>query len=136
MRGVFEILLSRPDGLTAKDVLEKLEELVPPSAYEKSTYPNRSNVRRYEKVVRFSTIGPTKAGWLVKNKGTWSLTDEGRAAFQKYRDPEAFTRETNRLYRAWKADQPTEDLVDEAEKDPDEAGVTLEEAEEAAWSEC
>jgi hypothetical protein len=24
---------------------------------------------------------PVKAGWLVKNKGQWSLTDDGRAAY-------------------------------------------------------
>jgi restriction system protein len=134
MRGVFEILLPRPDGLPAKDVLEQLEKLVPPNTFEEATYPNRPNVRRYEKIVRFASIGPTKAGWLVKNKGTWSLTDGGRAAFQKFSDPETFMREAGRLYRAWKADQPA-DLVDEPEGSVREAVVTVEEAEEAAWSE-
>ena len=56
-------------------------------------------MRRYGKVVRFATIGPVKAGWLVKNKGQWTLTDEGRAAYAKFTDPEAFMREAARLYR-------------------------------------
>jgi restriction system protein len=136
--GVFEILRnSRDDGLPAKEVLRQLEKVVPPNAFEEGTYPNRPNVRRYEKIVRFATIGPVKAGWLVKDKGTWSLTDAGRAAFENLRDPEAFIREASRLYRVWKADQPTDriDSVDDLEEDANDAVATLEEAEEAAWSE-
>lgn len=134
VRGVFQILLQQPDGIRAKEVLRRLEELVPPTEFEVSTYPNRPNVRRYEKIVRFSTITVVKAGWLVKNKGSWSLTDEGRAAFEKFTDPEEFNREARRLYREWKADQPV-DEPDVAEEDSGQAATTLEEAEEAAWSE-
>jgi restriction system protein len=93
-----------------------------------------TDVRRYEKIVRFSTIGAVKAGWLIKNKGAWSLSDEGRAAFQRFRDPEAFYRETGRLYRQWKADQPVEE-PEETTEESGQAATTLEEAEEAAWSE-
>src|SRR5660398_210825 len=54
VRGVFQILLRYPDGLQAKNVLSRLEEVVPPTEFEASTYPNRPGVRRYEKIVRFS----------------------------------------------------------------------------------
>lgn len=136
VRGVFRILLEHPDGLPAKEVLQRLEAVVPPTGFEQSTYPNpdRPNVRRYEKIVRFSTIAAVKAGWLVKNKGSWSLTDEGRAAFEHFKDPESFQREAGRLYREWKADQPAGEAAD-SEEVPSEASTTLEEAEEAAWSE-
>ncbi len=134
LRGVFQILLDYPDGLRAKDILRRLEEMVPPTEFEASTYPNRPTVRRYEKIVRFTTIAAVKAGWLVKNKGSWSLTDAGRGAFQKFRDPEEFNREAWRLYRVWKADQPAGDL-EEPEDDSSQAAATLEEAEEGAWSE-
>lgn len=134
VQGVFRILLEQPDGLPAKEVLRRLEEQVPPTEFEASTYPNRPDVRRYEKIVRFSTITVVKAGWLVKNKGSWSLTDEGRAAFEKFTDPEAFNREAQRLYSEWKAGQPRDELegVDEGSG---QAAATLEEAEESAWSE-
>ncbi|RMG53055.1 MAG: Mrr restriction system protein [Acidobacteria bacterium] len=134
IRGVFEILLRHPDGLRAKEVLRQLEELVPPTAFEASTYPNRPNVRRYEKIVRFATITVVKAGWLIKSKGLWSLTDEGRAALERFTDPEAFNREARRLYREWKADQPV-DESDGPDEESGQAAATLEEAEEAAWSE-
>lgn len=134
VRGVFHILSQQSDAVPAKVVLDRLANLVPPTTFEASTYPNRPNVRRYEKIIRFSTIGAVKAGWLVKNKGAWSLTDSGRAAFARFKDPEAFQREAGRLYREWKADQPI-DVADEEEAESGTAATTLEEAEEAAWSE-
>jgi hypothetical protein len=47
IRGVFQILLPQPDGLPFKDVLDQLEELVPPSVSENGAYPTRPNARRY-----------------------------------------------------------------------------------------
>jgi restriction system protein len=140
-RGVFRILLEHPEGLQAKEVLRRLEELVPPTDFENSRYPKNRSQRRFEKIVRFGTIGPTKAGWLLKDKGTWSLTAEGREAFEHYSDPEQFMREARRLYRRWKDAQPSkEDHTDPADESADaeeepEATTILEEAEESAWSE-
>lgn len=134
VRGVFQILKDEPDALPAKEVLRRLVDVVPPTPFEASTYPDKPNVRRYERIVRFSTIASVKAGWLIKSKGTWSLTDEGLLAFNKFTDPEEFSREAGRLYRQWKADQPI-DEADTTEEDEGEAAATLEEAEEAAWHE-
>jgi restriction system protein len=134
VRGVFKLLLPHPEGLPAKLILEKLVETVPPNEFEKTTYPRRPDVRRYEKIVRFSTIGPVKAGWLVKNKGLWTLTDAGRRAYERFVDPEEFMREAARLYRKWAAEQPQEPDAPVDEGSPD-AATTLEEAEEAAWTE-
>jgi len=134
VRGVFQILLKHPDGLPAKDVLQQMEQLVPPTEFEQSIYPKHPNVRRYEKIIRFSTIAAVKGGWLIKDKGLWSLTAEGRDAFEKFRDPEKFSLERGRLYRKWKEGQPKEENEAEAE-DSGEAAATLEEAEEAAWTE-
>jgi len=135
VRGVFKILLNHPDGLTAKEVLQQLQTVVPPTPFERSNYPNRPNVRRYEKIVRFATINAVKAGWLVKDKGLWYLTDEGRAAYAKFPDPESFDREARRLYREWWADQPAEEADEVEEEVRRDRATTVEEAEEAAWSE-
>src|SRR5712692_447925 len=96
-RGVFKILLDHPEGLPAKDVLQRLEQVVPPSDFEKSNYPRRPNIRRFEKMARFSTIAPVKAGWLVKSKGRWYVTEEGKKAYNQITDPEKFMREAHRL---------------------------------------
>lgn len=71
--------MDAPEGLPAADVLKALEKRVPPTPDEQEDYASSPGVRRYEKVVRFATIGPVKAGWLVKNKGIWTLTDDGLA---------------------------------------------------------
>jgi restriction system protein len=131
VRGVFAILHDQPDGMAAADVLKAVEIRVPPTPFENSTYPSSPNVRRYEKIVRFSTINAVKAGWMVKEKGRWSLTDDGRAAYARFPEPGEFMRESMRLYRAWKKQQPeseSEEEVDEAA----ETATTLEEAEETA----
>jgi len=134
VRGVFKLLSSHSEGLPAKSVLEKLQDLVPPTEFERTTYPRRPGVRRYEKIVRFSTISSVKAGWLVKNRGLWTLTDTGRKAYDEFPDPELFIREASRLYRKWAAEQPHEDEAPTEDNSPD-AATTLEEAEEGAWTE-
>jgi restriction system protein len=132
-RGVFRILLNYPDGLPANEVLEKLESVVPPTDFEKSDYPKHPGVRRFEKMVRFATIAPVKAGWLVKSKGRWTLADEGKKAYERFQDPEKFVKEGGRLYKQW-AESRT-DLVPEVEEEGPDAASTIEEAEEASWSE-
>lgn len=135
VRGVLEILARHPDGLQVAEVMRELEAAVPPTPFEASTYPNRPQVRRYEKIVRFSTIPSVKSGWLVKDKGLWSLTDEGRTALESFRDPERLMRESVRLYQAWKKTRPEPDEEAEAEEETVEAATTWEEAEDTAWTE-
>jgi restriction system protein len=132
-RGVFKILLNYPDGLPANEVLEKLESVVPPTDFEKSDYPKHPGVRRFEKIVRFATIAPVKAGWLIKSKGRWILTGEGKIAYETFQDPEKFVKEGGRLYKQWAESRP--DTVSEVEEEGPDATSTIEEAEESAWTE-
>jgi restriction system protein len=133
VRGVFSILLEHPEGWALSDVLTELEKRVPPTPFEDSFYPNSPNVRRYGKIVRFSTIGPVKAGWLVKDKGHWTLTDDGRGAYEAYPDPEDLYTRARQLYREWKKGQPDDDGDGPDDGDETVPSTTLEEAEEAAW---
>jgi restriction system protein len=139
-RAVFTVLLDQPDGLLAGAVLTRVVELVPPGGIELEPYPSRPQTRRYENVVRFATIGPVKAGWLVKQRGLWSLTAEGRDAYAAFPDPVTFQREAARLYRVWKKAQlgSAETAAGDTDDDFGEPAVgtrAFEEAEEAAWEE-
>jgi len=142
-RGVIKILLDHSEGLPAKEVLQRLEQLLPPTDFEKGNYPKHPNVRRFEKMARFATIGPVKAGWLVKTKGRWYVTEDGRKVYKEIQDPAEFAREATRRYYEWKAAHPTtteevedENLETSAPVDTDVDTVsTLEEAEENAWLE-
>ena len=142
MRGVIKILLDSPDGLPAKEVLHRLESVVPPTEFEKSDYPKHPGIRRFEKMARFATIGPVKAGWLVKSKGHWYVTEEGKKAYNQIQDPAQFNREARRLYLQWRASQP--EAITEFEEGGSEGtgplekaaeASTVEEAEETAWAE-
>jgi restriction system protein len=131
MRAAFAALLENPDGLPAAEVLRRVELAVPPTPFEAADYPNRPGTRRFEKLVRFFSINTVKAGWLLKQKGTWYITDEGKAAYQKFTDPEAFMKEAIRLYRAWAKAQPDAPALPgagEAEVDAPDAASVLEEA--------
>lgn len=136
VRKLFEILLDQPEGMKAADAVAALANAVELTEYEAGEYP--SGGRRFDKIVRFATIDCVKAGWLVKDKGVWSITDKGETAYQDIPDSEKFYSEATRLYRKWKKEQPTEntggddDIDDAIEKS---ASITLEKAEESAWAE-
>ncbi|AXA91413.1 restriction endonuclease [Massilia sp. YMA4] len=149
LQELFAILLASPAGLPAREALHQLAASVTLTPYEAGEY--ESGGRRFEKVVRFATVDCVKAGWLVKDKGTWSVTDEGRQALQAYPHPEEFYRRAVKLYAEWKASQPNSDTgsastmanelkpADEISASPDTSAkavsVTFDEAEEQAWSE-
>ena len=118
-------------------MLRRVETAVPPTPFEAADYPNRPGVRRFEKLVRFFSINTVKAGWLLKQKGTWYLTEEGKAAYHKFTEPEIFQREAMRLYREWAKAQPDSATVAdaaEAEADAPDAATVLEEAIETSSS--
>lgn len=136
IRKVFEILLANENGLPAKEVLDRVEKSLTLTDFEKGAFPKTPKVRRFEKLVRFATIAPVKAGWLVKEKGRWTITEAGKKAFQEFPDPEKLDREAGRLYREWRRREPLEVAEGEAEElQTQDAVITLEEAEEMAWSE-
>lgn len=137
LRKLFEILLPLPDGLPAREALERLASSIELTPYESGDYD--SGGRRFEKIVRFATVDCVKAGWLTKNKGRWSITEEGRNAFQSFGDPEVFYRRAIKLYNEWKATRPEADPDSPTDENGDVSGkaasITFEQAEEQAWEE-
>lgn len=135
VRKGLEVLLSSPEGLPAREVIRRVEESLGLTPFEKSYYATNPKVRRFEKIIRFSTIPAVKAGWLIKDKGRWTITEEGRRALASYPSPEQFMRESVRLYQAWRRDQGDEGVDEDLEAATPGAATTLEEAQESAWSE-
>lgn len=143
LRELFNILMPTPDGLRASEALQTLSERVTLTPYEADTY--ESGGRRFDKIVRFATVDCVKAGWLVKEKGIWTITDEGSKVHATLTDPEAFYRQAVKLYNAWRSAQPDAEPLpavgaEDAEPlDTDNTAkavrITYEEAEEHAWTE-
>jgi restriction system protein len=137
LRTLFEILLQHPEGLRARDAVQATASHLTLTEWEQGEF--ESGGWRFDKILRWSTVDCVKAGWLVKNKGQWSVTDEGRKAYETIRDPEAFARRALELYNQWRKDQPAAE-ADEGEDSDDgtsgkEVSVTFEQAEEQSWSE-
>lgn len=135
LRGVFKILLDAPDGMRGREVLCRLEKDVPPTSFEAREYPNSPGIRRYENIVRFSTVTCVKAGWLEKSKGNWRLTEAGVKAYRTFSDPEQFKRESVKLYRRWAETNFDNDMGKSDEVMDKPVNVTLETADEQAWAE-
>ncbi len=135
LRKLFEILIARPEGMRAKDVLDALQSKVELTEYEKGQFASGQGIR-FVRIVRFATIDLVKAGWLLKEKGWWTVTEQGKEAFQKYKDPAEFYRTAQKLYREWGINNPdTSDVEVEEKVDESQAAITYEEAEEQAWNE-
>lgn len=137
-RILFEILLARPDGLPAREATAEVERRLTLAPYELEELTLGPS--RFRKNFSFGTIDMVKAGWLHKHKGSWTVTEQGRQAYQGYRDPGAFYSQALSLYKKWRQSRAVSGGVDEG----DEAGeasteksvqVTFEQAEEQAWAE-
>lgn len=138
LRGLFKLLMAAPQGLQASEALARLKDAVPPTEYERGSYASGSGPR-YEKNVRFATVDCVKAGWMIKERGVWTVTPEGAEAYKQHKAPGDFYRAAVRGYRAWQATQSAPAGVAEElgaeESESREAALTLEQAEEQAWSE-
>jgi len=135
LRVIFKLLFDKPEGMPAKDVLAEIPKVMTLTEYESGYYPSTPNSTRFEKIVRFATIALVKASWLVKSKGRWFITEEGKQAYNKITDPEEFYKEAVRLYHEWKKARPQEVVLDvnNEEEESSKVAVTVEEAEELAW---
>jgi restriction system protein len=144
LRELFKILMATTDGMRASEALQILASRFTLTPYEADNYESGS--RRFEKIVRFATVDCVKAGWLVKDKGIWSITDEGRTAHAELTDPESFYKRACKLYAEWKAAQPDAETstatgislansVDDVANTAKAVSVTFEESEEQAWAE-
>lgn len=138
---LFRILQKNPDGIKARDALNTLANTVTLTEYESGAYESG---RRFEKIVRFATVDTVRAGWMVKDAGIWTITEEGLKALESFSGPHDFYREAARLYRQWhkahKGSKPPVisvgleegiEIEDESEKN---VSVSYEEAREQAQS--
>ncbi len=133
LREVCTILWDKPEGLPAKVILDNVAKVIPLTDFEKGSYSSNPNDTRYTKIIRFGTIGMVKAGWLIKNKGYWTLTDLGKNAFNKFRDPDDFFKEASRLYQVWVKSKPKIIETTEINDTTDTDFFAIEQAEENAW---
>ena len=120
IRGVIELLWTRPDGLSGSEVIIRLPEIIQLTEYE-TGFSSSSHLPRYARAVRLATLPLVKAGWLMKtDKGQWFITEDGRDACRRYAKPQDLFLEALRLSEDDKQNIP-------------EILVSLELIQEKAW---
>jgi len=129
-RNVLTVLRDHSEGLHWKDLFAELDRIMPPNEFENGTYES-SGQRRRPYIIRFSTIALVKAGWLIKDKGIWSITKEGREALLSHKTSAEIQKQSGLLYNEWRSNQP-EDEEDPTQNHEIEMVVSVEEAEDNA----
>jgi restriction system protein len=120
LRAVFLRLWQEDAGLPVADVLAHIPQAIQLTDTEKADFPP-THTPRYARVIRLATRPYVKAGWLVKSKGRWFLTDEGKQACKTFTTAEAFAQEAGRMMTEWRQDRQL-------------LTVVTEEAQEMAWA--
>lgn len=133
-------VLAEAGPMPAAEAVKAARDQLTPSEHELGSYPSQPGVPRIDTMIRYGTIGPAKAGWLIKERGVWEITLEGRVALEKFPDPEALNEEASRAYRRWKLGQSDVDAIEADLEDDLEGGsavavLALEGAQEAALKE-
>jgi len=134
VQALFDILHDQGiDGMPAGESIRAVAKRVGLTDFEAGHY--NDGTRRFDKLLRFATIAPVKAGWIVKDSGQWYVTEEGWQARRKIKDPLEFTRRASELYQSWKKGQPATPVgpvTDDEEAVEGSAVIVLEAAEEQA----
>jgi hypothetical protein len=84
---VFEILLRHPNGLREKALMKELENSLPGDRSANGPRPASISGPVLEDAAHAATSGPIKAGWLARDDGIWTVTENGARAYAQYRDP-------------------------------------------------
>jgi restriction system protein len=112
-------LWQEPNGLPAGDVIAHIAQVTPLFPNEVELLPD-THTPRYERAVRLATAQFVKAGWLVKNKGRWYITEAGKRACKGFPNAQAFHQEAGRILDEWRETKAG-------------LGLITEDAEEKAW---
>ncbi len=101
LQTAFRIIDKNGGSYPIRDIMNEVEKkLTPPlTDYEQERYPKTGYIR-WQSLIHFYSVDCTKANWLIKNKGIWSITPAGKKAINL--PPEEFTRYATEKYREWK----------------------------------
>lgn len=120
LRLVFSFLWNRLDGASIGEILTHISQSATLTAEELAQSPSLPNFANFEIHVRSAMTAVAKAGWLVKERGRWYLTDEGQLVCKDFTNAAEFYTESQKIYQEWLLNRPS-------------FQIALEYAEEMAW---
>ena len=130
------LLIENEGALPSREVIQKVGHRLSLNEYELERH-EKSGYVRWESILHFYSISAVKAGWLVKNKGVWYITPEGKDA-AALSNADYFTLSQEK-YNEWYNNQPPKDTKteqsDDVEEVPSTPEVAFERASNNAYSE-
>lgn len=119
LQAALNVLVERGGSAPAREAIKVAEQRLKLTDFERELTPKNQN-ERWWAILQLYSINLVKAGWLRKHKAVWYITDEGKEALKM--DPESFIRESERLYRVWKASAEPQDAQKEKAHDESAEG--------------
>ena len=101
----FQILKDEGGQLAGRQVIERIRNTIKFTDWEREIL-EKSGYVRWEAILHFYTVDCNKAGFLLKKKGIWYLTEEGEKAIAL--GPEKLLVTVSTAYRHWVADNKIE----------------------------
>ena len=135
MFAAMKILSKNGGTMPIRILMQEIEKTIELSAWEKEVLENTGNIR-WQSNMHFTSVDYVRAGFLIKKKGSWTITPEGEEAMKlgadKLRD-EAWKR-YNEWYRSNKKtiDNKPASVPGEDEDPVKETLIELETLEERA----
>jgi restriction system protein len=135
MYAALSILKKNGGSMPIRVLMQEIEKTVELSEWEKETLENTGNIR-WQSNMHFTSVDYVRAGFLIKKKGTWTITPEGEEALKL--GPEKLRDLAWERYNAWyrskePAGQEKPEVHTEEENDPaKEMMIELETLEERA----
>ena len=131
-RVIFEtlkVLKENGGSLKGYEVINLLRDRLTFNEWESERYEKTGYIR-WESILHFFTIDLIKAGFLQKNKGTWTLTPEGEEALKS--SPEKLFDASRKAYRDWTSQKKPDDKKQaEAPIDNSEPEISFEQQQKA-----
>jgi restriction system protein len=119
LRVIFQVLWPKSDGMPVRELLEAIPAHLKLSEAETSLAPATSTPQ-YENIAREVTNVLVEAGWFIKTRDSWYISDDGRAVCRNLKSVEEF-------YKA------ALQVVEENKQLRADSLLTVENAEEKAW---
>lgn len=105
----FQIIIDNGGEMRGKEVVDKIRQTVTFDEYESHRYEKTGYIR-WESILHFYTIDCMKAGFLRKQKGIWTITEEGEKAMAL--GSEKFLYTATKLYREWDRKRKAADTIE------------------------
>ena len=136
VRTALLVLMDNDDSLRSREVVQQVGQRLSLNEYELERHQISGQIR-WETILHFYSVSAVKAGWVIKNKGIWYITPEGKdvtvLSNKEYFDL------SEAKYKDWYNNQrqkeTTTEQVEDVEEIPSSPELTFEKASNDANSE-